>query len=68
MSDVNPHLTQCEIVNPQLTRCEPPPYIKAGSAPGCSLICRLDLTKWIESVEAIPFSSDYFTRKDNEFI
>ena len=24
MSDVNPHLT----------RCEPPPYIKAGSAPG----------------------------------
>ena len=24
MSDVNPHLTQCE----------PPPYIKAGSAPG----------------------------------
>ena len=38
MSDVNPHLTQCEAptlldVNPHLTRCEPPPYIKAGSAP-----------------------------------
>ena len=32
MSDVNPHLTQCE----------PPPYIKAGSAPGkhgYNLIC-----------------------------
>ena len=36
MSDVNPHLTQSPTllnVNPHLTRCEPPPYIKAGSAP-----------------------------------
>ena len=28
MSDVNPHLT----------RCEPPPYLKAGSAPGIDYI------------------------------
>ena len=30
MSDVNPTLLN---VNPHLTRCEPPPYLKAGSAP-----------------------------------
>ena len=31
MSDVNPHLTQCE----------PPPYLKAGSGPGVWLIGEL---------------------------
>ena len=36
MSDVNPTLLN---VNPHLTRCEPPPYLKAGSAPAFQYNC-----------------------------
>ena len=45
MSDVNPHLT----------RCEPPPYIKAGSAPAYQQCCYANLRHMIIPSKALSF-------------